>query len=230
MLLETGTMAVRAFIGNDFSFAVALPAKGGVDKLAEEATLYPPHLTGAITSGATHGLSARAGARAAAGGTELGTGDLYLFLTAQGCFFKGNGDIVTQVITAPGRLAGGGSGASEKGLEDIPEAAEIKSLESPPPEKALGTAVPEAVICRTFIGVRENLVSLIDLLELFRGAVILTAVGMILESQLPESLPDILGGGVAGNPEYFIIVTLYSHKNILSCHDFSIYVYGYSFN
>jgi hypothetical protein len=72
--------------------------------------------------------------------------------------------------------------------------------------------VAEAVVRGTLIGVREDLVGLVDLLELFRGAVVFITVGVVLEGQPAEGLSDIFRRGVTGHAENFIIIAFHCHQ------------------
>jgi hypothetical protein len=94
-------------------------------------------------------------------------------------------------------------GAAEKGLENIPEAAEIE----PPEALPRRPRVPEPVVLRPLVGIRKDRVRLVDLLELLRGAVIGVAVRVVLEGQLAEGLFYLFGRGVAGDPEHLVIIT-----------------------
>jgi hypothetical protein len=189
---------------------MTLPANGRIDKLTEDAALYPAYLTGTVTGGAAAGLTTRPGAGTATCGANLGSGNFYLFLAAQGCLLKGDRYVISKVITGSGCLARGPAGTTKKGFENISKTAHIKAFKTPP-EEVLGTIMSEAVISGTLIGIREDFISLVDFLELLLGTIIVITVRMILERQLTKILFYILIRGITGQTEHLVIVTLYSH-------------------
>jgi hypothetical protein len=72
--------------------------------------------------------------------------------------------------------------------------------------------VAELVVGGALLGVGENLVGLLGLLEfLLRGLVVRGAVRMVLHRELPIGLLDLLVGGVAVDAEHRVVIALFRH-------------------
>ena len=70
--------------------------------------------------------------------------------------------------------------------------------------------MPEAVVCRPLIGIRQDGVGFAALLEfLFRIGIIRIAVRMELQRHLAVGAFDLLVASFAGNPEHFVVVAFY---------------------
>ena len=93
----------------------------------------------------------------------------------------------------------------------------VESAPSPSPAAGLGfglfdlvgvrPAVAVFVVLAALVGVGQDAVGLIYLLELFFGAgVARVNVGMVLAGQFPVGLTDILVGSVPGHSQQFIVV------------------------
>jgi hypothetical protein len=148
MPLNTGAFTPPARVGNNPALSTALAANSGIYELAEEAPLYPAYLTGAVATGTSGGLTARGRAGTMTPGTYLGACYIQFLFTAQGSLLKGDENLTAQVIAMLGRLASSRTGTTKKGFKDVAKAAKatnIKSLKAPP-EEALGSIMPEAVI------------------------------------------------------------------------------------
>jgi len=77
-------------------------------------------------------------------------------------------------------LAGSSSCPAEEGIKDITKATKVEPFEAPA-EKALGTAMPKAVIGGSLIRVGEHFVCLVYLLKSVLGPIITVVVGVIFE-------------------------------------------------
>jgi hypothetical protein len=213
VLQNTGALAILTRLGNNPALTMTLATNSGIDELTKEATLYPAYLTSALAAGTSAGLTTRLRASTTACGTYLIACYIYFPFAAQGCFFKRDGNFVAYVGTAPGCLASRRTCATKKGFKYVSKAAKVTKVNSlkSPPEEALGTSMPIAVIDSTLAGIREHLVSLVYFLELVRSPVLTIAVGMILKRQLTKSLLYRLIGSVSGNAQNLIVIPLYCH-------------------
>jgi hypothetical protein len=155
-------------------------AGSDVGEATEEALLDSAHLPGAITVGASGGLTAWFAADTLAQRAVLGAGYGYLLFTAQGCFLEGDGDAAAEVSTALWCLAGGSGCPAKEGVKDIAEAAKVKALKASP-EESLGTTVAKAVISRPLIRVRERFIGFVYLFKSFPRLIIMIVVGVILK-------------------------------------------------
>ncbi len=85
-------------------------------------------------------------------------------------------------------------------------------VEAAGPEGRLHALVAELVVTLPFVGVAQNLVSLRDLLELFRRVLVAgIAVGMILHCQLAVGLLDLVSRGAAADAKKLVIVSFCGH-------------------
>jgi len=132
LLFPPITLALRTGLGDDSSLAVALWAGGNIGEATEDTLLDPPYLSGAITVGASAGLTTRFGADTVAQRAIFGAGYGYLLVTAKGGFLEVNRNSVMQVNPAPGCLTRGGRGTAKEGIKDVTEATEIKPLKASP--------------------------------------------------------------------------------------------------
>jgi len=140
----------------------------------------PVYLSGAITVGASAGLTAWFATNTLTQGAVLGAGYIYLLFATKGCVLKANSNPVLQVSTALWRLTSGSSFPAEEGVKYIAKAAEVEAFKASP-ERYSDTAVTKAVIDRALIGVGEHFVSLIYLLEFLPGIIITVMVRVILK-------------------------------------------------
>jgi len=155
-------------------------ASGNISEATKDTLLDSPHLSGAITIGASAGLTAWFGANTMAQGAVFGARYSYLLFAAKGGFLKGDSNSVMQVGTAPGCLTGGSSCPTEESVEDITKAAEVKPLKASPKEP-FGSTMSKAVIGGALIRVRQHFVGFVYLLELLLGSSLVVVVGMMLE-------------------------------------------------
>ncbi len=197
------------------------PAAGGAGALDQEEALLRADLSRA--------LAARAGLRAGGGGT-LGPGALARLAgdrggdadiglrTGEG-FLEADLDLGAQVGPAAGgaaaRAAAPAAEAAEHFLEDVLEGA-AEGVAAAAAEAA-GTAgaalfeggVAEAVIGGALLGVLQDVVGLVQLLELGLGVLVaLVAVGVPLHGELAIGLLQVLLAGVAGDAQHLVEVTL----------------------
>ncbi len=149
-----------------------------------------------------------------AGGAQLGALYFDFLLAPEGGFFKRYSCFILQVGAALRRMAGGVRHATEEGLKDIAEAAEVKALKAAC-EEAVRVNVSEVVITSALVGVGKYLEGLAYFLELRLCPVIAVAVGVILKGQPAERLFNILRGGAPRYAQDFVIISFRCH--ILQC-------------
>src|ERR1035438_4645320 len=76
----------------------------------------------------------------------------------------------------------------------------------------------ELVVHGTLLGVREHIVGFLDVLEAILGRLIARVeVGVVLPGELPISFADLLGAGLAGYAERFVVVVLGSRHRFPTC-------------
>jgi hypothetical protein len=70
----------------------------------------------------------------------------------------------------------------------------------------------ETVVCRPFVGIRQDVVRLGRFLEpLFGGTVSRIAVGVIGRGRFAVRALDLIGGGALGNPQHFVVIAFPGH-------------------
>jgi hypothetical protein len=107
---------------------------------------------------------------------------------------------------------------AEEGVEDVAEATEAEAVEAARVGVlALCGGVTEAVVHGAAVGVGEDLVGLVDLLEPRLGAGLAVAVRVVLHGETAEGLLEVVGAGAAGDAEGIVVVLL-----LLSSHRISI--------
>jgi hypothetical protein len=133
-------------------------------------------------------------------------------------------------IGALARRVGVGAAAAaesaEAAAEDIAEQiAQIhapaagKSVEPAAEAAALARAVggvhagkAELIVLGALVGIAEDLVGLVDLLEFFLGFLVAgVIVRVILQGQLAVRLFDLLGAGALGDAQHLIVVSFFCH-------------------
>ena len=161
-------------------------------------------------------------------GALLLAGDGDVLLAAVHGLVKAQGDAHTDVLTLAGGVGIGPTGrtakAAETAAEDIAEdVAQIHAVAAKAAETARARAA--AVLCRiagvyarkailvielALLGVREDLVCLIDFLEFFLGVFIAgVIVRVVFHCQLAVSLFDFRIRGGLGYPQHFVVITLF---------------------
>jgi len=179
-LLPSRASALRAGFADNSALTMALTAGCSCSEATKDTLLDSLYLAGAITVGASAGLTTWLAANTLAQGAVLGAGYTYLLFTTKGGLFKGDSKLVAEVSTASWSLTGGRGCSTEEGFKDVTKATEIKSFKTSP-EKPLSTAMPKAVIGSTFIRVSEYLVGLVYLLKPLRSPILAVVVGVILK-------------------------------------------------
>ncbi len=134
-----------------------------------------------------------------------------LLLGAEHRFIKFQVQIFAQIGSALGAAASSAALAEHVAkAEDVPknvaEILEDRGIESRRPRLPPPTArVPEAVVQRSLLAVRQNRVRFGNLLELvFRVRIVRIAVGMVRHRQLAISALDFNLGGRTGHTEHFV--------------------------
>ena len=173
--------------------------------------MSPPHLAEAVALGATDRAGARLGPAATATRTDLVAGNLQLLLAAKDGLLERDGQVVTEVGTPLGGSAASPPGAEAKVeaedlLENLEGVAEAEALEGRSFHRA------EAVIHGPLLGVREDLVSLVYLLELGLGVGAFVDVGVILSGQPTVSSFYLVLAGVSPHAEHLVIIAFGRHS------------------
>ncbi len=186
---------------DDLALAVAARTGADVDHLAEHRLADRADLTAAVALRAGRRLGPRLRAAAFARLAALEGGELDLLLGPLDRLLEGDPQVIAQVRTglrpsAPRRS--GTRSATEERIEDVREATE--PLE-PASARTAGAAVhpgpPERVVARSALGVGQDLVGLVDLLELFLRGRIRVDVGVPLLGELAVGALDL---GVGRGP------------------------------
>ena len=165
-------------------------------------------------------VSAAVTARAA---LDAGIGDLPL--TAERRFFKAQVDLDHDVLTLGRGIPARGCAAAsapEEVAENVAEIAETEAASAKAAEACARSRIEvrvnacEAVlvIARLLVGVRQDLICLVDLLELLlSGLVAGVLVGVVLHGELAVRLLDLCLGRIFLYAEHLIIISL-----VLICH------------
>ena len=144
----------------------------------------------------------------------------HIFFAAEGRLFKGDCDLsldafaFTRCISA----ARGGAAASENGAEDIAkveihpaEAAETAEARAAA-EVRIDACVAVLVVFGPLVGVGQDLVCLVDLLEArFRVLIPLVDVRMVFLCVLPKRFFDLVVGSAFTQPQDLVIVPFVGH-------------------
>src|SRR3954471_7372233 len=78
---------------------------------------------------------------------------------------------------------------------------------------ALEPGMAELVIASALLPVREDAESLGGLFEFDRGfGIVLVAIGVVLEGALPIALPNLVFGGLPGDPQDLVVAALFAHE------------------
>ena len=103
---------------------------------------------------------------------------------------------------------------AEEGVEDVGEAAEAGGVEALGAARARDAGLAEHVVLLAPLGIGEDLVGLVDLLEPLRGGRVRVDVGVPLLGELAEGALD---RGVVGSPldaEHLVVVALTDHGRL----------------
>jgi hypothetical protein len=191
-----GSTALRTGVGDNFPITVASTTGGSIDEASEDALLDTPHLSASVAVGACGWSATRLAAATAAPRASLGTVNIYLFITAPGCFFKGDIEItmeVSSLLCPPPRCRHSLTEEGIKNTSPSPKAFEILEFSA---EKFVGSPMPKAIVAGSFLRAAEHFISLVDFLELFRCSSFTIMIWMVAESQLSEGSLDLLFAGV----------------------------------
>ena len=215
LTLDTRTAARRTRVGDDRPLPVAVAA--GLGDREEPLLEADLSRAAALRTRPRHrpGLGAAASARLAGGEARHGDG----LLAAEGRLLEADVEVVAEVLPAthPGAAARPArpEEVPEQVTDDVLEA--CSEVEARGPGALLEGGVPEAVVHRPPLRIREHLVRLGELLEaLFRLAVPGILVGVVLMRQLAESFLDLLVSCVAGDAEHLVVVALHEKTKALT--------------
>ena len=163
------------------------------------------------------GRRARLRSGAAAGVAPAEDRELDLLLGPVDRLVERDPEVVAQVRA---RLGPGGATLAaahrpaEEGVEDVGEAAEAGSVEAFGAARARDAGLAEHVVRLAPLGIGEDLVGLVDLLEPLLGGRILVDVRVPLLGELAEGALD---RGVVGSPldaEHLVVVALTDHGRL----------------
>ena len=138
--------------------------------------------------------------------------ELDLLLDAPDRLLEGQAQVVAQVRADgwPTPTAGSRRTLAEERVEEVAEA-----LEAPEGPEALGPGTharaPEGVVGLAALGIGEDLVGLVDLLEALVGARFRVDVGVPLLGELAEGLLDVGVARAARHAEDVVVVALAGH-------------------
>src|SRR5579862_344242 len=185
---------------DDRPVAPTARARRDVDHLAEHRLADAADLTATVALRA--GRRCRAGLRAAPG-ARLAAGqdrELDLLLGPENRVLEGDPEVVAQVRAA-GRTSSPRRGRvpPEERVEDVGEAAEAR-------RRVADVGRAEQVIALPALGVGQDLVGLVDLLEPLLGSRVLVHVRMPLLGEAPERLLDVRVARTAFDAEHRVVV------------------------
>jgi hypothetical protein len=149
-----------------------------------------------------------------AGGLDL---DRDADLRAPERILEGDPNVRLEVVPAHRPTARAPASAAEHAAEEIPEIREVELLEVHAAHvlaaagKAASPRRAEGVVGTPLLGVREDVVCGLDLLEPILGAVVAgVAVRVVLAGELPVGLLDVVVGGVLRDSEDLVGVRAHS--------------------
>ena len=165
-------------------------------------------------------------AGAVAGGTGLIAVYADLLLTAEGGLLKADGHTQTDALAPLGGVGipplGGTESAAEKAAEDVPQIAEVKAA------GVIGSAAcacavvgiyprkAELVITGLLIGVGENLIGLVDLLELLlRFLIVGVQIRVVLPGHFLICFFDLVLRGALIDAQDLVIITFFRCHTLL---------------
>ena len=225
-LNEAGAMAVLTGLVDDLALAAALGAGGGGGEDTHGG--LPPHLdsAGAVAVRAHLRRGAGGAAVAVAGVTGLhplhGDG----LLTAEGRLFEADGHGQADALAPLGGVGVGAPSAAktaaEEAAEDVAQVAEVEaaveSTAATGAEVGIHTGVAKLVVPGLLVGIGQDLVGLVDLLEFLLGVFVAgVQVRMILPGHLFICFFDLILGRALGHAQDLIIISfLLCHNDLLS--------------
>ena len=203
--------AGRAWLHHDLALAVAARTGTHVDHLAEHRRAHRADLTGAVALRAGRRRRARLGSAARACLATTERAELDLLVRAGDRLGERQSQVVSEVGTG-GRTAATvrtRCALAEEGIEEIAEA-----LEAAERAAALWTAEagsPKGVVCLPTLGIGQDLIGLVDLLEAVVRACRGADVRMPLLGEPAEGPLDVAVRRTARHAEDVVVVTLGSH-------------------
>src|SRR5262245_42689607 len=193
----------------------ARPAAGGAGTRDGEEALLETLLSGGLAVSADFGRAARRRARALARLAGLFARNLDGRLGPGERLLEGDLEVVAQ-IRAPLR-----STATAASAEDVAEAEQIAEIPEdvlearervgiePARADAAHARMPEAIVHRSLLGIRDDRIGLGGFLEVFLGFVIARVpIRVVFQRELPVRALDLLVAGVAADAEDLVVVAL----------------------
>ena len=216
--MRPGAVARGAGLGDHLAGAVA----GRAGLLDREEALRHPHLAAAVAAAAGLGLRAGLGAGALAGLAGLHRRHADLRLGAARRVLEREFEVVAQVGAAIDAVAAAPAALRAEDLaedvaEGVGEAAEAlrPAAEAARPRpgtearRRVDAGVPELVVGGALLGVGEDLVGLLRLLEFLLGTLVVrVAVRVVLHRELAVGLLDVLFGRVPVDAQNRVVVAL----------------------
>ena len=202
---------------DDLARAAAMIAGRGGLHYTESGALLTANLTAASADGADLGSCAGLAAAAVAVGAILDAGDGYLLGAAESCLLEGQVNGCAQILALAGSVLTAGTSAAataEEGFKYVAKVAETVEAEAAAKSARVGVEVgvdarvTELVIAGALVGIGENLVSLVYLLEASLGRRVAgMQVGVIGLGKLAVCFFQVVLAGVLVNAEDFIKVS-----------------------
>jgi hypothetical protein len=159
--LSPSPLALLAGLAHDNPITVAPIAPRPVYKAPENALMHPPNLSQSTTRRTLHLRRSWLTALPLTAGAVSGSEDVNLSFGSEGRFLEGKLDLVVQVGSWLWRTSSGFGGTREESVEDVSQAEGIgKAFEAPS-----SPHMAEVVIIGPFLGITQDLVGLVDLLE-----------------------------------------------------------------
>ena len=205
------------------SGALTLPA-GPVDR---EEALLQANLSGALAAATLLDGISRFGSRAFAGIAAFPSRNFELGFFALYRFFKGQFQIILQVIALL-RATSTSSPASEEVFKNIAEnvaesSTEIKTFGSA--ESLRTRRMPERIVPLSRFRIAQDFIRFIGFLEFFFGLFfvlrVTLQVGVVLTGEPPEGLLDLVLRGISIHSEDFIIVSFGHARHLFRSMGFS---------
>jgi hypothetical protein len=139
---------------------------------------------------------------------------LHFTLYAEGGLLKSEHHPLAQVAARLGRSGAASGDVAEEGIEDVAETARyVEALEGPVEATvAADPSVAVLIILGPFLGVGEDLISLVDLFELLFSIGTFVAVRVVLQRLFPEGFANFFIGIGSGDTQNFVIVSLRHEK------------------
>src|SRR5690606_19870053 len=220
---DAGAPALPARLVDHLSLAAAVRAGMHVHEAAEGRLPHVPDLAPAAALRAVADQGARLRPPPLAAPAPLRPGHFDLGLQAERGLFKAELQVVAEIRPRFGTAASAAlRPAAEKHVEDVVEIAETaeapeaaEGIESPlagsgaGPLRPVEGGVSEAIVLRPGLRVGKDPVRLADLLELgLRLGVVLVDVRVVLPGEAAVRLFDFFLGGVPGDAEHLVVVSL----------------------